>query len=317
MKKYLTLMAIAIIFLSCKKENAGTSVNDKPALSKTLYPIAFNLSAFETSKINKSKTVTNSISTTAIKDQIQFLHYFVFTGPLQPSAKLVSFKQIIQESSEASFGTILDSLPAGQYSIFFVGTQGPRGNVKLEQGAPIFYPNGIIDDTFNKQVNLTITDEVKQSVVLTRITAMITFKFTDIMPVNADRIYVSFENFPPGADLLTNRGRLHASGEDDLYPTELFGFSVNNTDWGKAGFTLSLFVWPYQYSTIYIDCIARNDKLIAHKEVLRIIPEFLANKNYILSGKLFDQKANFNVTINDKWNPPVNVPFNYHHKRNN
>ena len=179
----------------------------------------------------------------------------------------------------------------------------------MEQGAPIFDPDGIIYDTFNKQVNLTITDQVKQSVELTRITALITFKFTDIMPANADRIDVSFENFPPGANLLNNQGRFPAPGEDELYPTQTFSYPVNDTDWGKAGFTLSTYVWPYPFYNISIDCIGRNDELIAHKEVSGIRQEYLANKEYIFSGKLLDQQANFNVTINDKWNPPVNVPF--------
>jgi hypothetical protein len=34
MNKYLILIAMVIIFFSCKKENAGTIANDHPALSK-------------------------------------------------------------------------------------------------------------------------------------------------------------------------------------------------------------------------------------------------------------------------------------------
>jgi hypothetical protein len=307
MKKYLTLMAMAIIFLSCKKENASNSVNNNPALSKTLYPVSFNLSAFETTEINKSKTVTNSISTMALKDQIKYLHYAVFSAPSSPGNELVLFKQIVQNSTQPSFGTILDSLPAGKYSIFFVGAQH-QGSISMKDGAPVFDPAFFVDDTFNKRVDLTITDQVKQSVVLNRISAMITITFTDIMPANAGEISVEFEDSPPDADLLTNEGHLHPS--DTSYFSRPLYVSVIDTDKGKTGFTLSTFVWPYQYPSITIDCIGLNGELISRKKLSNILPKFLANKNYIFSGKLLEQQTDFNITIKDKWNPPVNVPFN-------
>jgi hypothetical protein len=305
MKKYLTLMAMAIIFLSCKKENASNSVNNNPALSKTLYPVSFNLSTFESTEINKATTVTNSISTMALKDHIKYLHYAVFSAPSSPGNELVFLKQIVQNSTQLSFGTILDSLPAGKYSIFFVGAQH-HGSISMKDGAPVF-PSFYVDDTFNKRVDLTITDQVKQSVVLNRISTMITFTFTDIMPANADRIDVSFEDFPTDADLLTNEGHLHPS--DTSYLSRLFFFFVNDTDKGKTGFTLSTFVWPYQYPSITIDCIGLNDQLISRKKLSNILPKFLANKNYIFSGKLLEQQTDFSITIRDKWNTPVNVPF--------
>jgi hypothetical protein len=312
MKKYVILIATAIIFYSCKKENTSTIVTDSPALSKTLYPVAFNFSAFETTGI---KTATNSLSTTALKDQIKYLRYFVFSGSLDPRNELVPFKRKTQKSTDSNFGLITDSLPPGQYSIFFVGSQAP-GDVSMERktatdlyGSPIFYyNNSSIYDTFNKQVDLVISAPVNQSVVLTRVTTKITIKFTDIMPINATTVKVSFEDFPLGADLLHNTGDPHAHGEFEFYPTKTFSFPVNSSDKGKTGFTLSTLVWPFFYPTINIDCFGLNGELIAHKELSRVIPELLANTNYIFSGKLFSQSI-FSITINDQWNTPVNVPF--------
>jgi hypothetical protein len=314
MKKYLILIATAIIFFSCKKENTGTMVSDSPALSKTLYPVAFNFSAFESTG---TKTATNALSTTALKDQIKYLRYFVFSGSIDPRIELVPVKRKTQKSTDPNFGNITDSLPPGQYSIFFVGAQAP-GDVSMERkfttdsyGHPIFYyNNSSIYDTFNKQVDLVVSAPVNQSVVLTRVTTKITIKFTDIMPANATTVKVSFENFPLGADLLSNSGDPHAHWEiGELYPTKSFSFPVNSSDKGKAGFTLSTLVWPFFYPTINIDCFGLNGELIAHKELSRVIPELHANTNYIFSGKLFDQNSHFTITINDQWNTPVNVPF--------
>jgi hypothetical protein len=312
MKKYLILIATAIIFFSCKKENAGTIINDSPALSKTLYPVAFNFSAFE---ITGVKTSTNSLNTSALKDQIKYLRYFVFSGPLDPRNELVPFKRKTQKSTDSNFGLITDSLPAGQYSIFFVGAQAP-GDVSMERktasdlyGSPIFYyNNSSIYDTFNKQVDLVVSAPVNQSVVLTRVTTKITIKFTDIMPANATTVKVSFEDFPIGANLLLNSGNSRPHSDIDPYPTATFSFPVKDTDKGKTGYTLSTLVWPHFYPTISIDCYGLNNELIAHKELSRVIPILNANTNYIFSGKLFSQST-FSITINDQWNTPVNVPF--------
>jgi hypothetical protein len=316
MKMYLILIAVAVIFFSCKKENAGTIVNDKPAVAKTLYPVGFNFSVFEATGVKISQTATNSLSTLALKDQIKYLHYFVYSGSIDPRIELVPVKQKTQKSTDANFGNITDSLPAGQYSIFFVGAQAP-GDVSMERkfttdlyGHPIFYyNNSSIYDTFNKRVDLVISAPVNQPVVLTRVTTKITIKFTDIMPSNAAKIKVSFEDFPLGADLLYNTGDHHAHWElGEVYPTATFSFPVNSSDKGKTGFTLSTLVWPH-YLTINIDCFGLNGELIAHKKLTKIIPDILANTNYIFSGKLFDQNSHFSVNINDEWNAPVNIPF--------
>ncbi|MFA6087089.1 hypothetical protein [Mucilaginibacter sp.] len=311
MKKYLLLiMTVAIIFFSCKKENADKIVTDNPTLSKTLYPVVFNFSVLQTNGVK-----TNSLSTLALKDQIKYLHYFVFSGPFEPINELKPFKQKTQKSTDQNFGNITDSLPAGQYSIFFVGAQA-LGNVSMERkiatdlyGVPIFYyNNSSIYDTFNKRLDLIVSAPVNQAVELTRITTKITIKLTDQMPANAATIKVSFEDFPVGADLLLNIGNHRPHSDIDPYPTATFSFPVNDDDKGKTGFTLSTLVWPHFYPTISIDCIGLNGELIAHKELSRAIPQLNANTNYIFSGKLFSQSA-FSITINDEWNAPVNVPF--------
>jgi hypothetical protein len=311
MKKYLILIATAIIFFSCKKENAGKIVNDNPALSKTLYPVGFNFSVLQTNGVK-----TNSLNTLALKDQIKYLHYFVYSGPTDPRLELVPVKQKTQKSTDQNFGYVTDSLPAGQYSIFLVGAQAP-GDVSMERkfttdlyGHPIFYyNNSSIYDTFNKRLDLVISAPVNQSVELTRVTTQITIKFTDIMPSNADKVKVSFEDFPLGADLLFNAGNNHAHWElGEVYPTATFSFPVNSSDKGKTGFTLSTLVWPH-YLTINIDCFGLNGELIAHKKLTKIFPQIKANTNYIFSGELFSQQSNFSVTINNEWNTPVNIPF--------
>jgi hypothetical protein len=315
MKKYLTLIATAIIFFSCKKENAGTVENDNPASSKTLYPVEFNYSLPKATGTT-SKTATNSLSTSALKDQIKYLRYFVISGPADNSIdELRPIKQKTQKSTDPNFGIITDSLPTGQYVFCFVGAQAP-GDVITERkfgtdryGYPIFYYNDSkIYDTFTKRIDLTITDKVNQSVVLSRVTTKVTFKFTDIMPANAATVKVSFTDCPLGVDLFYNTGDPKAHFDlDKVYPTVTFSFPVNDSDKGKTGFTSSNFVWPFYYPNISIDCFALNGELLAHKELER--QTFGANINYIYTGKLFDEKSHFTITVNDKWDEPVKIPF--------
>jgi hypothetical protein len=315
MKKYLTLIATAIIFFSCKKENAGTIANDNPALSKTLYPLSFNFSVLKATGSKASKTATNSLNTTALKDQIKYLRYFVLLGPSDNFLdEFKPIKQKTQRSTDPDFGFITDSLPVGKYYIFFVGAQAPGDitpEVKMSpvRGDPIFYYNDkYIYDTFTKRIDVTITDKLDQSIVLNRVSAKMTVKLTDTMPANAAKIKVSFEDCPLGVDLLYDYGNPKPHFElDRIYPTATFSFPVNNSDRGKTGFTLSTFVWPFYYPAFSIDCFDLNDELIAHKE----LPghAFDANTNYIFSGKLFSTQSQFIITINDKWDEPVNVPF--------
>jgi hypothetical protein len=136
---------------------------------------------------------------------------------------------------------------------------------------------------------------------------MVTFKLNDIMPANAAIVKVSFEEFRVGISLLYNTGVTNA--ERELHPTATFSFPVKDTDRGKTGFTLSTLVWPSIWPSLSIDCIGLNGELLAHKKLTRGIPEIFENTNYIFSGKLFDQQANFTITIDDQWNPPVNFPL--------
>jgi hypothetical protein len=319
MKKYLILIATAIILLSCKKENAGTIANNNPALSKseTLYPIEFNYSLFEVTGNKRSNTATNSLSTSALKDQIKYLRYFVISGPADnPIDELRPIKQKTQKSTDPNFGIITDSLPTGQYVFCFVGAQAP-GHVITERkfgsdrwGYPIFYYNDSkIYDTFTKRIDLTITDKVNQSVVLSRATIKVTFKFTDIMPANAATVKVRITDFPVGLDLFHNIGNPKPHWDlGIIYPTATFSYPVNDSDKGKTGFTSSTFAWAFYYPTIDIDCFALNGELLAHREFERQA-FFSANTNYVYTGKMFDEKSHFTITVNDKWDEPVKTPF--------
>ena len=310
--KVILLMAVCAAVCSCKKESGNYGKINKPAVSPgKLYTVGFNLSQFTS---NVSKQAVNAVGVTSLRDQIKYLQYFVDTGAFNENNVVKPYKQITQKSTDPNFGMISDKLPAGDYIIYLVGGQAPA-NVKYERktaaqlyGDPIFYyNNSSIYDTYFKEIILTVSGAVNQSVILTRAISEIAVKITDPLPQQAATIKLSFVDFPRGFDLHWGIGDPHEHDIIDPYPTAHFSFPVKSIDKGKAGFTVSTPVWPFFYPTISIDCLDVNGKIIGHKEIS--YADIKINTKYTFSGKLFDKNTGFNVDLDTKWDTPINVPF--------
>jgi hypothetical protein len=266
----------------------------------------------------------NAATTTALKDKIKYLYYFIFTQDENGAYTEVSKGS--QKSTDKNFGTVKDTLEVGHYAVYFVGAQAPGHYELIFKDAvkpdPFFiYDDGSVYETFHKAFQLDVTANATQAVVLKRVVAEISVKINDPLPANAKTIRLSFGDYPKRLDLNTGVGELRAHNEEDFRDTAKVSFPIKSTDIGKSGFTVDKFVWQSSYFGIVVDCLDANGKVIASKTLPKnisdVYTQLLNNTHYTFAGLLFSNPENFNVTIDDKWNTPVNVPFKVLPGKNN
>jgi hypothetical protein len=317
MKKQL-IMAIGLIIAvcSCKKESApGKQNHVDPGQHVKSYAVGFNLSGFtkETKGISAGKLQTNAV----LKDVIKYLSYYVYNGSKD---SLKSVKSIKQQSTDSNFGVITDSLAAGHYTIFFVGSTSAdyyitNSFVDVVQGTyhpALGYKNDTnFGDTFVQKLEVDVTAATTQNVVLKRAVSLITVKLLDVLPASINKVVVTIGNGVPNYDLVTGGAAdngTHGLGWSDRVQT----FTVQNSDKGKSNVEFCTYVWPFssylnpQVSAYNSSNVAIGNKPLTEDAVVQVD----VNTQYIYSGYLFQNApSNFNITVDAQWNAPKTNPF--------
>lgn len=317
MKNKITLLAAMVMLLfACKKES-GTKPPTNAATPKKSYAIGFNVSGFSESSTSLTTNAVNAKTTAALKDQIKFLYYFIFTRDENGTYTEVS--KGVQKAADANFGTIKDTLEAGHYSVYFVGTQAPgHYEFKFETSAiyadPIFYyDDKSVYETFHNAMQLDVSGTSTQAIVLKRVVAEISVKVTDPLPANAKTLRLSFGDYPQGLDLNMGVGEARPHSQFEFRDTAKVSFPISVANVGKAGFTVDKYVWQSAYFGIVVDCLDASGKVIATKtlpkNLVDIYTQLLNNTHYTYSGVLFGNTNSFSVSLDDKWNTPVNSTF--------
>lgn len=318
MKNKLTLLtAVVILLFACKKESGIKTGTDAKAPKKS-YAVGFNVSGFTESTTSLSTNAVRSKTTAALKDQIKFLYYYIFTRDENGTYTEVSSG--VQKSTDSNLGAIKDTLQAGHYTVFFIGAQAPgHYEFKFKSSAlyadPIFYyDDKSVYETFLKAMEFDVNGTLTQAVELKRVVTELSVKITDALPANAKTLRLSFEDYSVGLDPNLGVGEAHQHNQDENWPTAMVSFPISSTDIGKSGFTVDKFLWEYRYPNIVIDCLDATGKVIATKSLPKNYFDFavqlLNNTHYTYSGALFNNNmANFNISIDDKWNTPVNGTF--------
>jgi hypothetical protein len=316
-KQLIWAIGLSIAFCACKKESAPR--NQNPAEQAGVkgakkYAVGFNLSGFtkETKGISSGKLGTNA----TLSDAIKFLSYYAYTGNKD---SLKQIKNIYQKSTDAGFGTITDSLAAGHYTVFFVGSTSSNyyvTNSYVDLVAGTYHPavgykdNENFTDTFLQKLEFDVTGAGTQNVVLKRIVGQITYKLLDVLPADVSKIEVTMVSAPPLYDMVDGGAAsdgVHSSGWDDRIQT----FTVNSSDKGKANVEFSTYAWPFNYFATTITAYNASNVVIGQTNRDNS-PSLLVegNTQYILSGYLFKQApSSFGITVDSKWNTPQNSTF--------
>jgi hypothetical protein len=324
---YLSCIVICIIVSSCKKDS--TQKLNSPEVNTKLHEVSFTVPGFESTTQGLN---TNSVGESALlKNQIKYLHFVVYkeykyTGDpsdpqfeQNPEFARDPVRDIIQKSTDANFGTFKDTLTDGHYWFFIVGDQLAGkiyGETTFLTGERYMtHPSYHLDNAlltsgiYFTGFDTTISAPITKAVTLKRMVSKVTIRITDAIPTNAAKFILTLTNYPPAFDLLTGMG--NSNGRGDYFNSALFSYDITNSQIGKTNFEFSTIVFPYHsdyVSEITLDCVDKIGNVIDHKVMpAQDIPE--RNTNYIFSGAFFTQAAQFAVTVDKKWNAPINIPF--------
>jgi hypothetical protein len=294
------MIATAIVSCSKKADLVENIQSDK------LYDVKFSVSTFNTEIVGlgvlSSLSIDNSSGTTvtnALGDQIASLEYVIY------NSSGVMVKNATQANSLATFGSISEQLPAGDYKMYIVGSTTPFNIIPKENISQLFITPSIynIGDWFVKTIDLKVTEQMQlQNLILDRVVGKIEVQITDAIPANTAKITLSS----------TSASWIHFSSPYER-STEVRTVEtiLSSADIGKTDYKVSSFVIPLTTGSITSDVSIRaynaSGSLIADKIVKDVKVE--KNKKTIMTGKLFtstSSTAGLSVTVNADWNIQTN-----------
>jgi hypothetical protein len=304
-KAILLLLVAAVSFFSCKKDQK--KVGSPPV--KT-YKINYSVSDFTQTIVGQS---TNNPHTDGLKTNdspplssyVDAIYYYVYN----PNGALLH--SLVQPSSASNFGTIADELPAGTYTVVFVG-----GKTGLNIVNTAYYTSAYLggygagsqglpwQDTFFKKFTLTVTtSDITQSVSFDRIVSQLTVNVEDTIPANAYSIAVTARTYLRYS--FATPGPFPTPPVDNFVSTFIIPISAKGTTNYKVSVITLNTTDP---SSVKIVCYDANAKILASTIVNNVI--VYPNTQTILSGQLFATDNQFSLTANVKWDPTViNITF--------
>jgi len=346
-------MSMCLIIFSCKKEN-GSQIAPQAKSDAKKYAVNFSLSDFMQTVENMSAKGTSRIMSTgasatkldSLKDHIQSVQYILYDSVGNPLKRISQGRsggggiQYHCESCDSdfthhsypyfnsTFGTIIDSIPAGRYKVVLLGIRDypyyamnsrNSDDANWDEHFNIswigatrsldYRPLSTTGDIFHKSFDLVVgNQDFEQSVKLNRVYGKLDIQITDAIPANADKFDFRFTNCP--LEFAIGLGKASASADygdpqDTLdYQDDILfhPIQIKASEKGTINFLSSRVIFGSDWDiTVEIRCFDANNKLIARKFVSNV--RVYANKKTILKGKLFDNKlqAGFNVTVNSNW----------------
>ncbi len=296
MKNLLPALFISLIFFGCQKsnqyENKPEAIGKKYDVTFNLQNFAPNLTTFSTSGGKQTQAVGDTL-----KNYADNLYYRVFDA----SGALV--KEINQASTSPDFGTISDQLQSGNYKVTIVASKGSLSWVNTPNGfsnTSYFYPNSGWNDTFGKQIDLTVgTTPVTQAVRLDRIVGGLEVNILDALPSNVVKIMVTYaKDYPYITANFNPTGIIAEQGKSYL---------VTATDIGNKLPVFFFYIANQTTFIVKIRALDASDNVLAEK----LTPVTVGrNQKAILTGYLFAPAGTgFTATVNPSWNTPSTIRF--------
>lgn len=314
---YYSAVLICLLCFSCKKEHNST----QPATANAtkLYPVTFALSSFSQNVTNLNLHTGTSSSNVikaaspSLKDTVDLLYYILYNP-----ANNTIVRKLTQYSSAANFGTIKDSVAAGNYTVIIAGGKSglqsyPVGDVRALSGniyssltdlyfnyqpdsvaLPTMYP---WKDTFLKQFNVTIPTSSVQQVSLDRIVAQLQINITDTVPAKAAMVEAVISN--DGANSNLSQGTGYTTSNFPYSPA--YRVPVTAAQIGKPNLQLTTYTINYYTPfTVTINAYDNTGTRIASKNVSNVTCQ--KNMRTILTGKLFNgtPTVGFGVTTTNQ-----------------
>lgn len=301
--KYVSLAVISLsLFLfSCKKDNAPEKVLD----TKTKVAVNFSLGNFiqQVSDLNNPNARKSNVSIgsreSALPGNINYIYYAVYST----SGNYEKISYITQDYTNSSFGSIVDSLPIGNYYAVFAASVSPlnfTAGADLHGGrisANFSSANEVSQypETFYKRVAFTVTStgaDIGSQMTLKRIIGGLKIKFKDAanailkVEVLSESTGFNFETDLPFKDSTKNYST-EIPPNPDMPGDGYVGYVMNTNE----EFSIRVTGHHFQTGETY-------DKVIDH---VRCYP----NKKTTLTGYLVSSngsvRTGFDISIDNVW----------------
>ncbi|HTD98290.1 MAG TPA: hypothetical protein VK668_03355 [Mucilaginibacter sp.] len=323
-KSLLGLISICILILSCKKEHSGGTPPDQ-----TTHNVGFQVTfsqrtvQFQTSGLHNGNLKVNSLATTALTDMVDVIYYSVY------DASGNNVHLITQLSSASGFGSYVDNLHAGTYTVviaagksgMILGRAPEATSSKLGTDIIYYGTGGFNRDAFYSKFSLTVTNSnTTNNVTLDRITSELTVVISDQIPLGVKTMGVVYgagttSRFSIGTGTPVTGGSAPPPLIDTLALSDI---GTKNHQFSG----LFLAATP----TVRVQIFAKNgpdnllepgphySNLVAAKTLQDVTSQ--ANAQTILTGYLFGgngtgSSGGFTATIDTTWisNPALNKTF--------
>lgn len=303
MRHVLSTFAICILFCTgCKKDAHNPDVID----TGKKYAISFNVSDFKQEFQNFDGRKGKVQARENLSEYIQHLYYVVFTQ------NHTFVKKIEQDSSEADFGMIKDSLPAGTYSISLLGSADTVGFSAISQNDLLAVTTLPGTDIFYRQAYIVVDDELHQEIELKRVVSKLKVVLED--PIPQGTAFISFTPLeapalPNEFWVMPNAISLY-SGERPVNPTyNQYVRLIAPNLYGTSNYTTEMYLLTPDTLHIALDIYWGKDLGSPFYDQKRIGNIVVApNTKTVLSGRLFQSSNNqvdgVNAVIeNGGWTP--------------
>jgi len=283
MKKTLLLSAVAAMLLySCRKEHSAS-----PPEPGKKYRVTFNVTNFRSKQSafavrHVARNLAAGDTLTALNSYFDMFHYIVYDDLRN------TVRHIIQDSTMAGMGTIVDSLPPGTYRISMVA-----GKKCLAVRDTFFthndygYGGNSWEDTFFDSFMITIgTGGITQDVTLHRTVGKLELQILDTMPANADSLVMTVYDDAYSQDLFSG---VFMGGPI----VDRFAVRIPAAAKGKPNFAMDRLIGNCSFQfPVTITCKAADNSVIASVAVQNVNTP--PNVKTILSGDLFSALAGHN-----------------------
>ncbi len=312
---YYSALLLCLLCFSCKKEHSQTS---SITPSEKLYPVTFSLASFNQTvhALHQASTGARVLSAATLKDSIDVLYYYVYN----PTTMYI-VRRLSQNSSQANFGTIKDSIAAGTYNILIAAGKSGLYSYPTQDGAfgkhslaDIYFnyqadtaynlPPAPWKDVFFKMLTVTVPAAVNQQVSLDRIVAQLQVDITDSIPSNAAKLDVVISNDAIstyyGQNPTVNPG-ISSFPYSPVYSVPVTAAMVNKTNTILTTYTMNTFT-PFNVTLNAYDAL---NKRIATKTVVNVTCK--QNMRTLLTGKLFNANTTVGIGVGTNVVPVTTV----------
>jgi len=282
MKNIVAISIAALFLFSCKKSEQENDINKESKKIQVTFTTGFETST-------KDITSTSDDGDLASR-HLNYIYYTVYT---QAGQKVKSITQI--KGITKNFGLLIDTLPAGIYNAFFLGSKVPL-NFNVSTFDKSYVNNYDDKDIFFTRDGFVLDQNpIRRGATFVRAVGKLTFEFKDLIPSNVTRIEIKRR--------AASKFFFNESAPLDTIKVKTINLPANHAPLIIDPFSLTT-VESNTWIELEIAAYATNGDLVQRKK-LDVQPR--RNRESVITGFLLSELESLSFVIDGDWDPGKNI----------